>query len=197
MSTPGRYFAVAEAGHGYGGTSIEDPLEIIGSIDMDIARPGMTLLITESTGNKAAMYKLDNTGIFQQIELTPEARNTVNMISSNCEASRVSAVYVGGSGGSARVGVTKHPIKLNQAIHENKAKLTVGGAPVYILPGGGINFLVDIEKVKIHGFTWVPTPAVVSPIEYTMLLQDYLNIGGHRESIKTLDELKQYLKKEG
>jgi len=43
----------------------------------------------------------------------------VDMIASNCQPSRVSAVFVGGSGGSARAGITKIPVKLNQAIHQN------------------------------------------------------------------------------
>lgn len=196
-STPGRYFNVAEPGSGWGGTNIEDPLEIIDDIDMGIARAWMRLLITESTGERAAMYELDKAGRLYQIELTPEAKAVVDMISNNCEASRVSAIFVAGTGGSARGGVTKHPVKLTQAIHENKAKLTVGGAPVYVLPGGGIDFLVDVSKVMVNAFTWVPTPAVVFPVEYTMRLQDYLDFGGYKESIKTLDELKQYLKKEG
>jgi NADPH-dependent glutamate synthase beta subunit-like oxidoreductase/NAD-dependent dihydropyrimidine dehydrogenase PreA subunit len=194
-STPGRYFAVAEAGHGWGGTNIDDPLEVIDNIDMGIARPGMRLLITESTGKRAAMYELDIVGDLHQIEITPEAQTTINMISSNCEDSKVSAVFIGGSGGSARKGVTEHPLKLTQAIHENKAKLTVGGSPVYILPGGGINFLVDVSQVKVHAFTWVPTPAVVVPVEITMKLKDYLEIGGHVGSIKTLKALKQHIRK--
>lgn len=196
-STPGRYFNVARPGSGWGGTNIENPLDVIDDIDMGIARPGMRILITESTGERAAMYELGNVGKLRQIELTPEAKAVVDIISNNCEASTVSAIFVAGTGGSARGGVTKHPVKLTQAIHQNKAKLTVGGAPVYVLPGGGINFLVDVSKVKVPAFTWVPTPAVVFPIEYTMRLQDYLDLGGHRESIKTLVELKQYLKKEG
>ena len=36
-----------------------------------------------------------------------------------------------------------------------KARLTIGGAPVFILPGGGINFMVDVEKVMQGAFTWV------------------------------------------
>ena len=91
--------------------------------------------------------------------------------------------------------MTEHPLKLTQAIHENKAKLTVGGSPVYILPGGGINFLVDVGQVKVHAFTWVPTPAVVVPVEITMKLKDYLEIGGHVGSIKTLKALKQHIRK--
>ena len=196
-STPGRYFNVAEPGSGWGGTNIDDALDIIDSIDTSIAWPGMRILITESTAERAVMYELDKVGRLSQIELAPQAKEAVDMISSNAEAAKVSAIFVAGTGGSARGGVTRHPVKLTQAIHQNKAKLTVGGAPVYVLPGGGINFLVDVNEVMVHAFTWVPTPAVVFPIEYTMRLQDYLDFGGHKESIKTWDELKQYLKRGG
>src|SRR4030043_1845690 len=144
QSTPGRYFG--EHGRGWGGTPIEDPLEILEGFDPKFAKPGMTILITETTAERAAMFRLGKDGKFTRIELTPKAEMAVDMIASNCQTSRVSAVFVGGSGGSARAGVTKIPVKLNQAIHQNRAKLTVGGAPAYILPGGGITFFVDVEK---------------------------------------------------
>ena len=62
--------------------------------------------------------------------------------------STVSAVYIGGAGGSARVGVVQTPLALTRAVHGRKANLTVGGAPVFLFPGGGINFMVDVERVK-------------------------------------------------
>jgi hypothetical protein len=65
-----------------------------------------------------------------------------------------------------------------------KARLTVGGAPTFVLPGGGINFMVDVEKVMRGAFTWAPTPAMICPIEYTMTLEDYIEMGGHQEAIK-------------
>jgi hypothetical protein len=91
--------------------------------------------------------------------------------------------------------VTKIPVKLNQAIHQNRAKLTVGGAPTYILPGGGITFLVDVEKVMVRAFTYVPTPATVVPLEYTMRLDEYLEIGGHQEAIRKLEEVLKEIKR--
>ena len=193
-STPGRYFNVAEPGNGWGGTNVEDPLDVVDNVDMSIARPGMRILITESTGGRSAMYEMSVEGKLQQIELTPQAMEVVNEISRNCEPSMVSAVLMGGIGGSARSGITKHPVRLTQAVHKNKAKLTVGGAPVCLLPGGGIDFFVDVSKVKVHAFSWVPTPAVVFPVEYTMRLQDYLDFGGHKDSIKKLDEVRQHFK---
>jgi NAD-dependent dihydropyrimidine dehydrogenase PreA subunit len=191
-STPGRYFG--EHGRGWGGTPVENPLDILEGFDPQIARPGMTVLITETTAKRAAMFRLEEGGKFIPIELLPKAKAAVEMMASNCEVSRVSAVYAGGSGGSARAGVTKIPVKLNLAIHENRAKLTVGGAPTYILPGGGISFLVDVEKVRVRAFTYVPTPATVVPLEYTMRLEEYLEMGGHAESIRKLEDVLRELK---
>ncbi len=191
-STPGRYFG--EHGKGWGGTPIKNPIEIIEGFDPRFAKPGMTVLITETTGERAAMFRLDEKGSFIPIDLTPLAKRAIEMIASNCQPSRVSAIYVGGAGGSARAGVTKIPVKLNQAIHQNRARLTVGGAPTYILPGGGITFLVDVEKVMIRAFTYVPTPAMVVPLEYTMKLEEYLEMGGHQEAIRKLDEVLKEIK---
>jgi len=108
----------------------------------------------------------------------------IDELAGTCQESRVSALYCGGSGGSARAGVAKYPIRLTRAVHAMKARLTVGGAPVFVLPGGGINFMVDVEKVMPGAFTWVPTPATVCPIEYTMTLEDYRAMGGHQEALK-------------
>jgi len=181
-STPGRYFG--DHGKGWGGTSIIDPLDIIDSIDMDTAKPGMTIMVTETTGRKAAMFQVTRKGKLEAIELTPTAKSAIAELADTCQESRVSAVYCGGSGGSARAGVARYPIKLTRAVHSMKARLTVGGAATFVLPGGGINFMVDVEKVMPGAFAWVPTPATVCPIEYTMTLDDYLDMGGHEEAIK-------------
>jgi hypothetical protein len=63
------------------------------------------------------------------------------------------------------------------------------------LPGGGINFMVDVEKVVSKAFTWVPTPATVAPIEYTITRKAYEEIGGHIDSIRPLKDLLEELKK--
>jgi hypothetical protein len=181
-STPGRYFG--DHGKGWGGTSIIDPTDIIDSIDMNATKPGMTIMVTETTGRKAAMFKVTGKGELEEIELTPKAKSAIAELADSCQESRVSAVYCGGSGGSARAGVARYPIKLTRAVHSMKARLSVGGAATFVLPGGGINFMVDVEKVMPGAFTWVPTPATFCPIEYTMTLEDYLDMGGHQEAIK-------------
>ena len=116
--------------------------------------------------------------------MTDGARFALKTIEDSCEPSLVSAMYTGGSGGSARAGVTKFPIKLTRAVHESRANLTIGGAPAFVMPGGGISFMVDVNKVKSGSFYWTPTPATICPIEYTMELKDYKAIGGHLEAMK-------------
>ncbi|MFQ5486017.1 MAG: hypothetical protein ACE5DO_11885, partial [Desulfobacterales bacterium] len=98
--------------------------------------------------------------------------------------SLVSGIYTGGTGGSARAGVVRYPVKLTDAVHRGTANLSVGGAPAFVLPGGGINFMVDVGRVKTNAFYWTPTPATICPIEYTMKLKDYEQMGGHLHAMK-------------
>jgi len=177
QSTPGRYFG--DHGAGWGGTSITDPLKVIDHIDMTVGWPGMTVLITETTGQNGALFEVGADAALGEIPLTDKARFALKAIADSCEPSRVSAVYSAGSGGSARAGVTRFPIKLTQAVHAGKAHLTVGGAGGFIWPGGGISFLVDVERVLPGSFYWTPTPATICPLEYTMLVADYEAMGGH------------------
>ncbi|PKN65219.1 MAG: 6-hydroxynicotinate reductase [Deltaproteobacteria bacterium HGW-Deltaproteobacteria-15] len=182
MSTPGRYFG--DHGGGWGGTSIINPLDVISGVDQPSARSGMRVLITETTGQKASLFELTGDGSFREIPLTEGSMEAVKAISSSCEPSRVSAMYMGGTGGSARAGVALYPVKLTRAVHAAKAHLTIGGAPAFVMPGGGINFMVDVERVKKGSFYWTPTPATICPVEYTMELEEYENMGGHVEAMK-------------
>lgn len=181
-STPGRYFG--DHGKGWGGTSIIRPSDVIAHIDGQVARRGMRILITETTGQKASMFELQEDGALKEVPLGAAAQRAVEAISASCEPSLVSALYMGGAGGSARAGVVLYPVKLTRAVHEGKAHLTVGGAPAFILPGGGINFMVDVQRVKGSFFYWTPTPATICPIEYTMELKDYEQMGGHLEAMR-------------
>jgi Pyruvate/2-oxoacid:ferredoxin oxidoreductase delta subunit len=188
--TPGRY--IATPGNGWGGTSITDPASLIDSVDLTEGKPGMKILITEPTGTHAVLYEVDQKGDLRKLGLTPEVKEVLEAISQSCEMSMVSGVYIGGAGGSARAGVTQTPLKLTKAVHGKKANLTVGGAPVFLFPGGGINFMVDVERVKQDFFYWTPTPAVICPIEYTMTQADYRQMGGHVQAMKPFDAFKAY-----
>jgi len=83
--------------------------------------------------------------------------------------------------------VALYPIKLTQAVHQARAVLTVGGAPTFILPGGGINFLVDVERVKGSFFYWTPTPAHHLPYRVHHGLKDYEEMGGHLQAMRPFD----------
>ena len=41
--------------------------------------------------------------------------------------------------------------------------------------------MVDVTRVPANGFGYVPTPALVAPIEFTLTLSDYAALGGHME----------------
>ncbi|MFZ7102777.1 MAG: indolepyruvate ferredoxin oxidoreductase subunit alpha [Peptococcaceae bacterium] len=191
-STRGRYFG--EHGNGWGGTNILNPRDAIKDVDMNIAKIGLQILVTETTGQKFALFELQKDGTVKEINMTPPVEKLVNHIKDNCEESHVSVIYFGGVGGSARAGVTNKPLALTKAVHAEKAQLTIGGAPAYILPGGGINFLADVNKMVPRAFTWVPTPATVAPAEYTMRLADYETIGGHLDQVKDVNTLKENIR---
>ena len=65
----------------------------------------------------------------------------------------------------------------------------MGGAPVYLWPGGGITIMVDVERVPPGSFGHVPTPAIVAPIEFIVPRERYLQLGGHTASIRSLDDV--------
>jgi 6-hydroxynicotinate reductase len=187
-STPGRYFQVANAGTGWGGTDVEDPLTIIESWDKRQAKAGLRLLMVSTTGDHAAYFLLDDSLVPQAAQMPEAVAKVVARIGENCEPSLCTVLYVGGAGGSLRAGVTENPIQLTQRIKEKLVRVTCGGAPAYIWPGGGITVMVDVALMPDKSFGSVPTPAIVSPIEFTMNRHDYLALGGHESSIRSIDE---------
>jgi ferredoxin len=188
-SSRGRYFG--EHGGGIGGTTLMSCREAIRGVDKSAARPGIKILVVNTTGEIYALFELQPDYEIKEIPMTEQAMRIPRAINETCEESLCSVMYIGGTGGSARGGVCKKPLAITRAVHSGKAVLTIGGAPVYILPGGGINFIVDTEQVVANGFSWVPTPATVAPVEYTMRLSDYEVIEGHLDQVKDAAILKQ------
>lgn len=189
-STPGRYFKVAEPGQGWGGTDIDDPLGILGPwLPKKGARPGLTLLMVSTTGEHAGFYRLDD-DLLPQPEPMPEAlQASVDLIAENCEPALCSVLFMGGAGGSLRSGVTRNPIHLTRSVHAEATKVTVGGAPVYLWPGGGITVMVDVAQVPDGAFGYVPTPALVAPLEFTVPRAEYERLGGHGGSVRSLEDV--------
>jgi hypothetical protein len=44
--------------------------------------------------------------------------------------------------------------------------------------------MVDVTKLPKNAFGYVPTPALVAPIEFTMSATDYAALGGHMEQVR-------------
>lgn len=193
-STRGRYFG--KQGYGWGGTEIENPLDAVVSVDMEKNSVGKRILVTETTGQKSALLEVQEDASVKEVEMTEEVLKAVELITSTCEESKVSVIYTGGTGGSARAGVTNFPRKLTDAVHKEEIRMTISGAPTFILPGGGINFMVDAEKMVEDSITWVATPATVAPVEYTMTRDKYEELGGHTASIITKEDLLKRLEEE-
>jgi hypothetical protein len=98
-------------------------------------------------------------------------------------------LFMAGAGGSLRAGATKNPVALTRSVGATLTRVTCGGAPVFVWPGGGITFMVDVTKVPPGAFGYVPTPAIVAPLEFTMPLADYAELGGHLEAIVPIEQV--------
>ncbi|MGE4244720.1 MAG: 6-hydroxynicotinate reductase [Parvibaculaceae bacterium] len=188
-STPGRYFQVAQPGTGWGGTDITDPLAILGPFDPKVARPGLRLLMVSTTGEHFAFYELDEALRPVETELPDALKASVARIRENCEPALSTVLFMAGAGGSLRSGVTENPVGLTRSVRETLTRVTSGGAPVYVWPGGGITFMVDVTRLPENAFGYVPTPALVAPIEFTMRREDYAALGGHMEHVRPLSSL--------
>jgi hypothetical protein len=188
-STPGRYFRVANPGTGWGGTDIADPLTILGPFDPKEAWPGMRLLMVSTTGEQHAYFELDEALRPVVRDLPTELRASVERIKENCEPALCTVLFMGGAGGSLRAGVTENPVRLTRSVKEALTVVTSGGAPVYVWPGGGITFMVDVTRLPANAFGYVPTPALVAPIEFTMRHEDYIALGGYADRIRDVNSL--------
>jgi len=178
-STPGRYFQVAQPGLGWGGTDVADPLEIIERIDPKTAWPGLKLLMVSTTGEHSAWFELDKDLKPQPAAMPAAVRNVVERIAENCEPALCTVLFMAGAGGSLRAGVTENPVRLTRSVRDTLTKVTLGGAPAYVWPGGGITLMVDVARMPKNSFGYVPTPALVAPIEFTLRADDYAALGGY------------------
>jgi 6-hydroxynicotinate reductase len=189
-STPGRYFKVAAPGTGWGGTNINDPLAILNDFDAKVARPGHSLLMVSTTGEQFAYYELDDNLKPAQRDMPERLQQSVKRIEENCEPALCTVLFMGGAGGSLRAGVTENPVNLTRSVKNKLTHITCGGAPAYVWPGGGITIMVDVTKLPENAFGYVPTPALVAPIEFTMRRQDYEALGGHMRHVMSLADVR-------
>jgi 6-hydroxynicotinate reductase len=185
-STAGRYFQVAQPGSGWGGTDISDPLTILKPFKPELAWPHLRLLMVSTTGEQYAYFELDEELQPVEKELPTQLAESVQRIQENCEPALTTVLFMAGAGGSLRSGVTENPVQLTRSVRHNFTRVTCGGAPVYIWPGGGITFMVDVSRMPENAFGYVPTPALVAPIEFTLKNEDYAALGGHMDYLRPL-----------
>ncbi len=189
-STPGRYFQVANPGLGWGGTNIENPLDILGPWnEKKGAKAGLRMMMVSTTGEQFGYYVLDDDLVPQEQPLPDNLKHSVALIDENCEAALCTVLFMGGAGGSLRSGVTQNPIRLTQSVSANATQLTCGGAQTYIWPGGGITMMVDVLTLPENSFGYVPTPALVAPLEFTMSRDEFSRLGGHTDSIRSATDI--------
>jgi hypothetical protein len=50
--------------------------------------------------------------------------------------------------------------------------------------------MVDVTQLPQGAFGYVPTPALVAPIEFTLRLSDYAVLGGHMDYVRPLSSLR-------
>ncbi len=180
---------MANPGLGWGGTDITDPLALIQKIDPKVAWPGLRLLFTSTTGEDALYCVLDESLKPVPAEMPAPVRAVVDRIGENCEPSLCTVMFMAGAGGSLRAGVTENPVLLTRSVQSGQTRVTLGGAPAYLWPGGGITVMVDVTRLPRNAFGYVPTPAIVAPIEFTLPRDLYLATGGHAEEIVPVEEV--------
>ena len=78
---------------------------------------------------------------------------------------------------------------LTRSVQSGQTRVTLGGSPAYLWPGGGITVMVDVTRLPRNAFGYVPTPAIVAPIEFTLPRDLYLATGGHAGEIVPVEEV--------
>ena len=147
------------------------------------------MLMIGTTGEHHAYFVLDDDLRPVPAALPEVLRRSVERIRENCEPAMTSVLFMAGAGGSLRAGATVNPVALTRSVNQTLTRVTCGGAPVYVWPGGGITFMVDVTLVPPGAFGYVPTPALVAPLEFTLRRDDYAALGGHIHAIVPMDEV--------
>jgi hypothetical protein len=145
--------------------------------------------MVSTTGEHHAYFELDDEFQPREKELPAALRESVERIRENCEPALCTVLFMGGAGGSLRAGVTENPVKLTHSVRDALTRVTCGGAPVYVWPGGGITIMADVSRTPENAFGYVPTPALVAPIEFTMKLSDYATLGGYMDHVRPLTSI--------
>ena len=162
---------------------------MIKTINPKVAWPGLRLFMISTTGEQWAYFELDEDLVPRLAEPSAALRASAERVAENCEPSVCSVVFMGGAGGSLRAGVTENPVKLTRSVRETLTQVTIGGADAYLWPGGGITVMADVTQMPSNALGYVPTPALVAPIEFTMRREDYAALGGFVDEIQDVGDV--------
>lgn len=187
-SSPGRW--MLPSGKGWGGTCVENPVEVIASIDKTKAWPGLRILVMETKAQRAAYFELDEAYRPVEKPLPPKVQETLEYMRTFCDPGNVNVMYVGGIGGGVRGALNSEQApRVCQSIKEGKVLLTAGGQPTYIYPGGNLIFTADTAKMPAGSIRWEPTPATSVPIEFTMTRETYDYISDYPDAPRPLEQI--------
>ena len=145
--------------------------------------------MVSTTGEHSAWFELDKDLKPQPAAMPAAVRHVVDRIAENCEPALCTVLFMAGAGGSLRAGVTENPVRLTRSVRDTLTKVTLGGVPAYVWPGGGITLMVDVARMPEKSFGYVPTPALVAPIEFTLRADDYAALGGYASRAVSLDDV--------
>ncbi len=116
------------------------------------------MLMVSTTGEHSSYYVLDEALKPVETEMPDDLKFSVERIQENCEPALCTVLFMAGAGGSLRAGVTDNPVRLTRSVKDALTRVTSGGAPVYVWPGGGITYMVDVTQMPSGAFGYVPTP---------------------------------------
>ena len=187
-SSGGRY--LVPSGKGWGGTCVENPVDAIAAIDKTKAWPGLRILITETKAQRGAYFELNDALEPVEKEMPPQVRAVFEHMKDYCDPGNVSVLFVGGVGGGVMGAL--HPWEspsVAAAIRAGKIKITSGGRPVHLMPGGNLIIEVDTTGLPQGSFAWVPTPATSMPVEFSMPKDVFLEVCGYPDAVRPLSEV--------
>ncbi len=55
--------------------------------------------------------------------------------------------------------------------------------------------MADVTQMPRNAFGYVPTPALVAPIEFTLRRSDYERLGGYMDQIRSLQDIAQQVER--
>ena len=52
--------------------------------------------------------------------------------------------------------------------------------------------MADVTRMPDNAFGYVPTPAIVAPLEFTLSREEYIALGGHDRAIRALEDVLEH-----